>query len=373
MVENDNINVVEMLRVKTEEQDLDSVLKSIFGGYTKNSVQEYLLLIKKQQQQSQETFSKNLQTLFQEKESLRKNNEILLARLNRLSAEYDNMSKSLKDIKLDDSEYSAENAITFKNKNLYLEEQVKVTEGENYSLKKKIERLNNDISELTLKLEQSIKETEAQKEMLKAERIESKKQRDTVADLSRLLEEEKNEVKFLKANMTDGKLAELNTKVGELSVQLSCQTEIIIKLNADIELKDKNIDALNDEVALLKEKQSALMKSLQDNITQNDKLLVSNEALRYQLQEEFKKSIDLINEKANLAIDRLVAQKNLSDAETKLSSLEMQLLKMKKIDEVKDSFSRIGISVSNNEVIEQNNENNEDSFNVEETIAINFD
>lgn len=341
MIENDNINVVEMLREKTEEQDLDSVLTSTFGGYTKKSVQDYLLLVKKQQQQSQETFSKNLQTLFEEKESLRRNNETLVARLNKLSAEYDNMSESLKNIKIDDSEYTEQDVIPLKNRILSLEEQIKVTERENYSLERKKERLNNDINELTLKLEQSIKEAQAQKEMLKAEKNESKKQRDTVADISRMLEEEKNEVKYLKGIMTEGNFAELNLKISELSVQLSYQTEILEKLNADIKFKDSAIDSLNDEVALLKQKLSSTTKLLQDTNTQNDKLLVSNEALKYQLQEEYKKSIELINEKSNFAIDRLIAEKNLNEAEAKLSSLEMQLLKIKKSDEVKDSFSRM--------------------------------
>ena len=96
---NDEKNIVDMIRDKSEEADLNQLLKGSFGGYTKKSVQEYLSIIRKQQQTTKDTFQKNLQTLFEEKESLRKSNESLIARNNKLSAEYDNLSESLKSIK----------------------------------------------------------------------------------------------------------------------------------------------------------------------------------------------------------------------------------------------------------------------------------
>ena len=335
MKEKDNLNIVEMIRDKTEEFDLNSILKSTFGGYTKQSVHEYLAILRKQQQTSQDTFSANLQNLFEEKENLRKSNDTLLARYNKLSAEYDNLAEALRNVKIDDSEFSAQNVILLKNNIISLEEEVKVANRERKSVEKEIEHLNNDINNLNIKLEQSMQETEAQKAMLKAEKAESKKQRDTVADLSRMLEEEKNEVKYLKGTMTDGKYAELISKVGELSVQLTAQTEVIKKQNTENNLKEKTIDSLPDEIAMLKQKLGSMYKSLQESNTQNDKLLVANEALKYQLQEEYKKSIELINEKSNIAIDRLIAQKNLSTAEAKVISLEMQLLKQKKSEDIK--------------------------------------
>ena len=325
-MENDNKNIVEILRDK-DEVNIDGVLKTTFGGYTKQSVQEYLSLIHKQQQASKETFSKNLQSILAEKETIRKNNETLQARFDKLSAEYDNMSNSLKDIVLDDSEYSAQGVLELKNKIVSLEEQNKVTSRENYSLERKIEQLNNEISDLKNKLNLSIKEYEAQKEMLKSERLELTKQRDLVADISNKLKEEKNEVKYLKGTISDGKFEELNSKIGQLLTQLSAQTEVNKKLNSENSLKDSTIDSLNDEVSLFKEKTNNLLKALQDTNVQNDKLLIANEALNYQLQEEFKKSIALINEKANITIDRLIAQKKLSVVEEKIATLEMQLLK----------------------------------------------
>ncbi len=330
MEDKDNVNIVDMIRDKSEEADMNNILKVKFGGYTKESVHEYVAIFRKQQQTTQETFTKNLQSLFEEKEKLRKSHDTTIARYNKLSAEYDNLAESLKDIKLDDSEYSAENVINLKSSLVSLEEQVKVTNREKKSLEKEIEHLKNDINNLQIKLEQSIQETEAQKVLLKTEKTESKKQRDMVADLSRMVEEEKNEVKYLKGTMTDGKYAEFNSKIGELTTQLTAQTEVIEKQNLDSDLKEKTIESLTDEVAMLKEKFNAVIKSLQASNTQNDKLLVMNETLKNKLQEEYNQSIELLNENSNIVIERLIAQKNLSDTEAKVSSLEMQLLKQKK-------------------------------------------
>lgn len=327
-------NIVGMLRDKTEEYDLNSILKSSFGGYTKKSVHEYLALLRKQQQTSQETFSRNLQDLFEEKEKIKKNNETLLARYNKLSAEYDNLSESIKNIRLEATEFSAKDVVMLKNRVVSLEEEVKIANRDKKNLDKEAEHLNNEINNLHIKLEHSMQETEAQKVMLKAERAETKKQRDTVADLSRMLEEEKNEIKYLKGTMTDGKYADLNSKIGELSTQIVAMTDVVKKLNLDNELKEKTVDSLNDEIAMLKQKLTMLQKSLGESNTQNDKLLVANEALKQKLQEEYKKSINLINDNSNLAIDKLIAQKNLSVAEAKITSLELQLLKVKKSEEI---------------------------------------
>lgn len=340
-MENDNKNIVELLR-DNNEADLDGVLKTIFGGYTKQSVQEYLSVIHKQQQASKETFQKNLQTLLNEKETIRKSYETLQARFNKLSAEYDNLSNSLKDIVLDDSEFSAKNVVELKNKMVFLEEETKVTNRENYSLEKKNEQLINEIEDLKNKLNISNQEYEAQKEMLKSERLELTKQRDIVADLSNMLEEEKNQVKYLQGTVSDGKFAELNSKISELSTQIFTQTEVNKKLNLATASKDRAIDSLNDEVSFLKGKTANLLKSLQESNIQNDKLLVANEALNYQLKDEFQKSITLLNEKSNITIDRIIAQKNLSIAEAKIAALEMQLLRTSKPEtnksEVNETF-----------------------------------
>ena len=82
-----------------------------------------------------------------------------------------------------------------------------------------------------------------------------------MADISNKLKEEKNEVKYLKGTISDGKFEELNSKIGQLLTQLSAQTEVNKKLNSENSLKDSTIDSLNDEISLFKEKTNNLLKA----------------------------------------------------------------------------------------------------------------
>ena len=332
---NDDINIVEMLREKTEEADLNQYLKGTLGGYTKKSVMEYLVLLHKQQQTSKETFSKNLQTLFNEKESIKKNNDTLLSRLNKVEAEYQNLTESIRSIKLENTEFSAQDIISLKGTITTLEEELKINKGHKISLEKKTSQLNNDKDDLEKRLEQSKQGTNAQKEMLRAERIESKKQRDMVSDISRLLEEERDEIKYLKGVMTDGKVAQLTLKVNELTEQLTSQTEIIEKYNSESVLKEETNATLINEIYALKQRISNLYESTETLNSQNDKMLLSNENITNHLEAEYKKSIALINEKSNITIDKLIAQKKLSDAESQISFLELQVEKCNKSEKIK--------------------------------------
>lgn len=337
---NNNINIIEMVREKTEEADLKQYLKSTIGGYTKKSVQEYLNMLRKHQQSSHETFSRNLQTLLEEKESIRKNNESLLAHYNKLSAEYDNLAESFKSIKLDDSNYSAQDIISFKSNIVKLEEEVKITNREKITLEKKIVQQNKDINDLILRIEQSTKEIDAQKQMLRSERLETKKQRDIIADLSSLLEEEKAEIKYLKGVMSEGKISILASKVNGLTEQLSAQTNVMEKLNSENVLKDETIDTLTNEIEVLKLRVSNLTKTVESLDIQNEKFTLSNQTLTNHLEEEYKNSIALINDKSNIIIDKLIVQRKLSDSESEVSLLMLEIEKIQNSKSIKDINSK---------------------------------
>lgn len=344
MSEINNIDIDEMFRGKTQEADLKQYLKSTIGGYTKKSVQEYLSVLREQQQVSQETFSRNLQALFEEKESIKKNNESLLSKYNRMSAEYDNLAESYNDIKIDNSEFSAQDIISLKSIVAKLEEEVKITNREKITLEKKIIQQDKDKEDLTLKLEQSTKETEAQHQMLKSEKLESKKQRDIVADLYSLLEDEKNEIRYLKNVMSEGNISQLSFKVNELTEQLSSQTEVIEKLNSENMLNNDTIDTLTSEIVLLKLNISNLTKTVADLNIQNEKLMSSNETLKIHLEKEYKNSIMHINEKSNVIIDKFIAQRKLSDSESEFSLLKLEMEKIKNsktIKSINDELSEV--------------------------------
>ena len=64
--------------------------------------------------------------------------------------------------------------------------------------------------------------------------------------------------------------------------------------------------------------------------------MLANENLTNLLEEEYKKSITLINEKSDITIEKLIAQKKLSDALSKISLLELQIEKYKKSELIKE-------------------------------------
>ena len=63
-------NFVKALREKTEESDLDNILKPTFGGYSRKSVREYIAMMRRQQYDMQQSFSEELQLAQTERERL---------------------------------------------------------------------------------------------------------------------------------------------------------------------------------------------------------------------------------------------------------------------------------------------------------------
>ena len=104
-------NIVEALRSKTEDSDIKLYLKSTMGGYTKNSVLDYLNLLRKQQQSMTETFSRNQQLLHDEKEALKKANDALKTRLVQVESEYQELNQSLFLHDLESGEISAHDLV----------------------------------------------------------------------------------------------------------------------------------------------------------------------------------------------------------------------------------------------------------------------
>lgn len=65
-----NDNLVEMLREKTEEADLNSILKSTLGGYSRKSVQAYITILRQQQSDMKLSFSAELERVQAERDHL---------------------------------------------------------------------------------------------------------------------------------------------------------------------------------------------------------------------------------------------------------------------------------------------------------------
>lgn len=149
---NDEINIIDLLREKIEGEELSHELKTIFGGYTKKSVHDYINFLNKQQQKSNETFETNLQILFEEKDMIQKDNEALIKRLNKVETSYDLLFNNVKNLKFIDTEFNGMDFYNFKTSILSLEKQLKEMTDSNNLLEEKFKELSNEIIELSKKL-----------------------------------------------------------------------------------------------------------------------------------------------------------------------------------------------------------------------------
>ncbi|WP_156900534.1 hypothetical protein [Anaerovorax odorimutans] len=329
----DDISVIETLRTKTEEIDMDQYLKRKLGGYTKQSVLEYLNVLRKQQQTTTDTFYQNLQTIYNEKETIKNNNETLQNRLNKIESEYKNLIESIKTIKLENSDLSPQDIIALKSTNAANEEELKKSNIEKVSLENKIKHLKNSINDLNEKLKQCEHEISASKEIIIKEKQESKELRNKISELSTVIEDNHNEINYLKSLQSEGQIAELTLQVNSLTNQLITQTEVMSNLNSEVNIKEKTITTLTSETELQKQMINDLNKTIEELQKQNDKLLLTNTTFSKQLQDNFSKTIDLINEKSDITIDKISAYRKLDEANSKIAVLEMKIQKSNKLEE----------------------------------------
>ena len=336
---------IKEIRFRSTESDIMQYLKTSIGGYTKSSVHDYLNLLRKQQQAMADTFTANQQALFDEKEHLSKDNESLKTRLGLVESEYKNLTEALRSQEIVGGECSVSDIIELRNRVAGLEEENRQKEEEKNRLESKISLLNRTIQDNETKLDQAVQEKQAVREMLKAEMLESKKQRNTVSRLSATLEEKIEEINFLNCARSSDQLSLLNNKIKELTEQIKSQSEMMKSCNSEASLKQQTIETLTMENDSHKKNIENLSKTLEELQNQNEKLMLTNNSLSDQLENEYKRSISLIKEKSGVTMEKLSAARKLDEAMNKVSYLEQQLKKFKdesELNQIFDSAQQIG-------------------------------
>ncbi|WP_304508796.1 hypothetical protein [Anaerotignum sp.] len=331
-----DLDVVETLRLKTEEIDMDQYLKTRLGGYTKKSVLEYLSILRKQQQVTADTFYNNLQTAYDEKEELTKINNALQYEINKIQMEYKNLSESMTEMKFEDSDFTPQDMIALKNANAVLAENVKKVDFEKKSLGNEIKRLENCAADLKTQLKQSKSEVMAAKEIVSTKKQESKELRDKMIELTIHIESKEEEIKHLKASQEEGQIVKLRTAIEALTNQIMTQTEVNASLNSQIKTQIKSIDILSEETELQKQLIDDLKRTVEDFEHKNKKLLYANTVFTKQLEEVHTQSIKLIKEKSFVTVEKIDYQRKLNEANSKIAMLEMNLNKKATIGEMKE-------------------------------------
>ena len=329
-----NMDLIEQLRGLTEEIDFNQFLNKKFGGYTKKSVLDYLSMLRKQQQSASDTFYKHLQMLFAEKENLQSTNKKLMAHMQKVESEYQNLSEVVKIYHSDNEELTLSNLVSLKNMVTAKEEELKKVQYDNRSLESKIEQLDQINQDLGKNAEQTAKENTSQKELIITLKQELKKHLDIITDLSAQLEVERDENKYLKGKISESEAAQLTQKINELTDQFALQSELIAIKNEEVIQKDKNILSLSQEVETLKKSTNELSSVLDEINAQNDRLIDTNQSLTKVLEEEFVNTIALIREKSEVNRERISAVKKLDEAKSKISILELQIDKSSKVIEL---------------------------------------
>lgn len=336
MAKTEGYDVVEALRAKSEELDADEYLQSSFGGYTKQSVKDYLSMMRKQQQATAETFYNNLQTVFNEKEALKKANELLQNRLTKLETEYKSLGDALELQKLEGTDYTAQDIFHLKNAHAALEESFKKQGIEKAALENKIEHLLTTVDDLNNKMDLQRQETLAARETLVVEKQASQKLREQVSELTMVIEGKQDEIKYLKALQTEGQTVRLNGKINELTQELTTQSETMARLAKEMEEKEQALAVVQQDNSYLQSQIDNLRSLVNSGEELSQKLREANRTLHDRLREENEKALEAIHEKAELTVGNIKLQRMLEEAKAKLSLNSLTEQQIKKMEALKE-------------------------------------
>ena len=317
-------DVVGTLRSKVEESDIKQYLKSSLGGYTKSSVLAYLNILRKQQQQMTETFMHNQQGLFEEKESLRKANEALKAKLSKAENDYRDFNNTIKIQEIEDGSITPSDIAVLKTKISALEDELTKKENEKGLLEKQLEHRAADIIELEHKLELSEQKQLSLKELIKTGAQKKKELDTTILRLTGTIDERDSEISFLNSRISEGHIAELTVETAKLAEQLESQTETLGIVNNESILKEQTIETLMEENEALKKRTTEQANNIQILNNKSEKQQAACAALAEQLEAEYRRMLKLISERSDATLDRLEMARKLDEASSKLALLELR-------------------------------------------------
>ncbi len=334
--------IIEQLRGRTEEGDLDQYLKKSFGGgYSRDSVLEYFGNMRRQQQISAETFYKNMQFLYDEKEALKKANEKLRERLTKIEADYENFSQTILLNKMEGTDFTVNDVLSLKSRVAALEDVLKKSSNENRLLNNKIDHLEKANEDLQLQLQQANEEINTQRRLVVSEKQESKKQSDAASDYLAQLEAERDQNRYLTSLVETGELAKLKLKIEDLTGQMVSLNEVNDKVIAESDGKDRRIETLVDQIESMNKMISSMNTNLEELNSINAKLTNTNKELTFQLESEFQKIIGLIKERSEINTEKIAFMNQLSEAKMRINLLEHRSSKDRQVEEVTDAYRNL--------------------------------
>ena len=278
--------LLEKLREKTEEGNLNTILRPSIGGYTKQSVQEYLAFLKKQQQTLKDSYSEELQKLAAEKDALSEENETLRGQLENADAS-----------------------------------RAAAVEEKTAELKNECELLNRDMEEALDRIKKDGLQLEAYEKELQQERQKNEQNRQSagtcramldsanakIGELNGIIRQQAAEIagleetqKTLRKEVSEGKQAELNARIGELLANSELLQKEIAVRDRELENRAKRLETLEKQEEskhLSLEKMHAELVRARE---QNEWMESENKELGDRLREQMEQSIAMSREISRL-------------------------------------------------------------------------
>ena len=304
--------VVGMLREKTEETDLDRVLQTRMGGYTKKSVQEYLTQLRRQQQNATDAFNRERQTTLEEKEKLQSENEKLRGRLLKAEADYGTLSRTVAEYKAENGELRMEDVLKLRSSLDVMEKDMDEAVARIQGDEQKIGQLQYELDDSRKAEQKAVQETAMYREMLASAHAEADGLRKTIAGQTITITQLTNDAKFLREAISEGKMAALQQRVTDLLGNVE-------KLQQEIETKNQELAARAQRLDVLTAQEQAHHRSLEQaqeelaqSRLQNEKLEAENQTLSHQMEELLQLSIRHYREESDLRVERDILQHRLS-------------------------------------------------------------
>lgn len=304
-------NIVGILREKSDEADLDRVLKTSMGGYTKKSVQDYLAQVKRQQQITTESFNRDMQALLDEKEKLQEENAGLKNRIVKAVADYTALKDSVSSMKVDGADVTLEDLLQLKSQIHVLEKEkdeanARVAQGE-----KLLEQNQMKMGEKDSVIEQAKQESAMYQGMLVTNQGERDQLKKTVTAQATQIEQLQGEIRFLKEIVSDGNVAELNNRIAQLLGDVE-------RLNGELRIRGeeqqhfmKKVEALTEQEEMNRKVNEQLRASLEQTLAQNEKMEAVNSALSQQLEQCMHESITMLREQSDLRVKNAILSRKL--------------------------------------------------------------
>ena len=323
--------VVDFLRDRAED-NLDDVLKSSMGGYTKKSVQDYVTQLRRQQQMASKRFNEDMKNVLAEKENLKEELKRLKARLNKREAQYRALSESFQEYQQADGTENVENIMDLKKQIAKQENTISTLETEKQLLEQKQEQTEQSMEELKKELEQSVQEHRLTKDILFEEKRKNKDTLNQVQELSSQLTIAQEELGFLREQTSEGEISKLKGKLAELQNELKVQQEMLEQRREELQMKEQQIQSniqqsemKEKQVKMLEEKAEKLQQTVDLATTQNQQMEMYQQELTLKLQEEFQKNLDMLHAKSQLHLENLRLSKKLDDMKRELPVAETEM------------------------------------------------